>query len=234
LARRIKLHPSISVIQQVSFQPGYISFQFCGLNTSPKLITMKKFFISLAILFVIPFSLLAQNSVSINYGAALPKGEILRDAFQPSTYLGISFLHRVSNAQWYYGGTISHVGLTSKDDFFKDNYHTKVHLTNYLFSLRKDFKFRQEHKWYIGLDAGLNHHVQKTKKNNLVTEAHHTGYTTGFMLGADWYISQQFSFVIEGKYTRCYTGAVNYNDQFSSSSLKYYGVNLGLVYHFSK
>ncbi|HJW16174.1 MAG TPA: hypothetical protein VJ499_03595 [Flavisolibacter sp.] len=195
---------------------------------------MKKYYLPLVIAFTIPFTLMAQNSLRANYGIALPKGETLRDAFQPSTSIGISFLHGVSNAKWYYGGTISHVALTSKDDFFKDSYNTKINLTNYLFSLRKDFKIKEEHKWYIGLDAGLNHHVQKTRKNTLVSDAHHTGFTTGVVLGTDWYISRQCSFLIEGNYTRCYTGTINYNDQFSSSSLKYYGVSLGLVYHFSK
>jgi hypothetical protein len=195
---------------------------------------MKKYLLALVIVFTIPFSLLAQNSLQVKYGAVLPKGETLRNAFQPSTSIGISFLHKVSNATWYYGGSISHTALTSKDDYFKDSYHTKVDLTNYLFSLRKDFSFKQAHIWYVGLDAGLNHHVQKTKKNTLETEVHHTGFTTGLVLGTDWTISQKFSFATEANYTRCYTGSINYNDQFSSSSMKYYGLNLGLVYHFSK
>jgi hypothetical protein len=195
---------------------------------------MKKYCLSLAILFAIPFSLLAQNSVRVNYGAAFPKGETLRHAFQPATALGISFLHQVPNAQWYYGGSISHVAFTSKDDFFKDSYHTNMNLTHYVFSLRKDFKFREAHKWYIGLDAGLNHYVQNTRKNIISTEAHNTGYTTGLLIGTDWTISQKFSFALEGSYTRSYTGNINYNDQFSISSFKYYGVNLGLVYHLAK
>lgn len=107
---------------------------------------------------------------------------------------------------------------------------TRKYLTHYLFSLRKDFKFTQEHKWYVGLDGGLNHHVQRTKKNSLETEVHNTGYTTGLVLGTDWTVSQKVSFAIEATYTRSYTGTINYNDQFSSSSLKYYGLDLGLSF----
>jgi hypothetical protein len=55
-------------------------------------------------------------------------------------------------------------------------------------------------------------------------------FTSGFILGADWFINKYFSLDINGTYYRLQMDAVNFDDKFRSSSFKSLAFNIGLKF----
>ena len=196
---------------------------------------MKKITILFTLLTVLTISRLgAQNLVQVNFGISVPKGVQLRSAFGSAETIGGNFLHRSSNPRWLYGAGINHQRFFSKDSAFGAGNSNRITINNLLFSLRKEFHLRDDHNWYLGFDAGLNQYAQRTIKAGTGQRTSGTGYTTALALGTTWKLSKCLSFNFEGNVTYSHTDDLNYNDRFTTSLFKFYGLRFGLQYGLSK
>lgn len=191
---------------------------------------MKKIFTTAAILLAaIQFST-AQNIIQVNYGYRNPIGSNIREAFRSTDGFSATLLHKGKTGKWAYGVSFNRQSFCSSNDYFSKDFSACFKNSNLLFSLRKDYKLKADHQLYWGIDAGMGLNKYKFNKAGFKSEERINAFTSGFILGADWFINKYFSLDVNGAYYRVQMDPVNFDDKFRSSSFKSVAFNIGLKF----
>lgn len=193
---------------------------------------MKKLIFTATVILAAAQSVLAQNSVQIHYGYCNPVGLHVGEAFKGTEGFGATVLHKGKESNWAYGASFNRQSFNSSDSYFGKDYSASVKNNNLLFSLRNDYKLKPDRQLYWGIDAGIGINRYAYSKGGVSKSERNNAFTSGFVLGADWFISRNISLDINGSYYRMRMDAVNFNDQFRSNNFKDIRFNIGLKYSF--
>lgn len=194
---------------------------------------MKKLIITAAVLAATKISN-AQFSVQVNYGYRNPVGTGIRQAFDATNGFSVTALRTGKNDKWAYGISFNRQSFASSAVYFSKDYTARFKNSNLLFSLQKEYRVKTDHRLYWGIDAGLGINRYMYNKAGIRNAFNANAFVTGFLLGADWCIMQNFSLNIQCAYHRMQMDPVNFDDRLSSSRFKTVSLDAGIKYRFGK
>lgn len=198
---------------------------------------MKKLILNTAAIFIFTIVVLncnAQNSLNLSWGHFMPANTKLNKAFSNSYGFSIGFLHPINKSDFSVGLTLSHQEFRSKDEYFRDDYESALHIHNYLISARYEMINHTEFKLYASTDAGLNKSISKELQVGSKKEYQNTGITAGISFGAEFVISRRtlLGANIQSQYS--YIQPMHFDDKLVMDNATNIAANIGIRFLLGK